>query len=238
MTVGFFQLFKIGFKIRILIYTLVILSATMANVFTAPLFKLFWILLLVVSAEAATFIFTRAAFENIVMAILHRGTVQPMPIEVQDLAQRMVVRIKTFKVAPNFHNAYTNGNNVVIGQTLMDELTKDELLAVIAHELAHIKENHLLIRLGVLIPIFFIATINFYGLPEILGGIAVLSYVMLVLTPLNWYLEVRADRLARQFVGAEAMKSALTILIGGKDMKEASETHPPIAKRIESLDKL
>lgn len=238
MKKSFFQIFKIGFKIRILIYALVVISSSFVNIFVNPVLKLFWLLVLVISAEATVYIFARTAFDNIIMAITHRGIVQPMPIETEELAQRMGVKVKKFKIAEKFRNAYTNGSDVVIGQILLDELNKEEILAVIAHELAHIKENHILVRIMAMVPIFFIATMSSPRLPEIFQSVYVLAYVIIVLTPFNYYLEKRADRLAGYYVGFETMKSALTILNGGRDMKEASETHPPTINRIKSLDKL
>jgi Zn-dependent protease with chaperone function len=219
------------------IYAIVTISATFVNFFVHPAVKLFWLLVLVISSEAAVFIFSRTAYESILMVLFHRGVVRPMPLEVKNLAQRMGVELKKFKIADNFRNAYTNGSNVVIGQTLLDELTREEILAVIAHELAHIKENHILIRIVAFIPIYFIATMSFQGLPYIFQGVAVLAYVIVVLTPLNWYLEIRADRLAGHYVGSDTMKSTLIVIHKGLDRKDASETHPPIGKRISSLDK-
>ncbi|MCX6278536.1 MAG: M48 family metalloprotease [Bacteroidetes bacterium] len=171
------------------------------------------------------------------MALRHKGLPHPIPDEIKQLSEQMGVKLKEFRVAERFDNAYTNGNDVVIGDLLLQGLKKDELLAVIAHEFAHIKENHLPIRFVSIIPLFLIANASFNHLPSLLQSIAALAYLMVVMIPFNWYLEIRADRLASKYVDASHLSSALTVLNGGRDLKEGSESHPPIRTRIQLLAK-
>jgi heat shock protein HtpX len=237
MTSAFFQILKIGFQKRLLVYALVVISAIFANLIINPVIQLFWLLVLVLSAEIFMFCITRTLFDNLIMSLRHRGLPHPIPDEIKQLSEQMGIKLKEFRVSERFDNAYTNGNDVVIGDHLLQSLKKDELMAVIAHEFAHIKEYHLPIRFVSIMPLFFIVNASFNHLPPLLQSIAALAYLMVVMIPLNWYLEIRADRLAAKYVDGCHLSSALMVLNGGRDMKEGSESHPPIKTRILLLAK-
>jgi Zn-dependent protease with chaperone function len=73
---------------------------------------------------------------------------------------------------------------------------------------------------------------------SVLTSIAMLAYMMVVMIPIDWYLEVRADRIAARFVGKEHIKSALLVLSRSSDPEEPSEDHPPITGRLKLIEKL
>lgn len=72
----------------------------------------------------------------------------------------------------------------------------------------------------------------------IMVGIALLAYMTIVMTPINWYLEVRADRIAARFTGKKNIKSALLTFANKEKLGMSSETHPSISERVKLIEKL
>jgi STE24 endopeptidase len=140
-------------------------------------------------------------------------------------------------------NAYFTGfgknRRVVFFDTLLERLTPDEIIAVLAHELGHFKHKHILKRIvfsfaGAL---FFFAVLGwlaqqswFYTdlgvIPQLGGrndGMALLLFSMVIpvfafaFTPLfSWFSrrdEFQADRFATQQSSAEQLVSALVKLV-------------------------
>ena len=186
-------------------------------------------------ASVELYLFLNQAIKSFLILIRNRGIPQPIPTEVSKLANKMGVKIKDFRIADGMLNAYTTGRKVVIGSRLIEKLEKDELLAIIAHELAHIKENHLTIRLVVVILTVSLGMISWSNLPDTMVTYALLGYITIVLIPVNHWIEHRADKLAGEMVGCESLKSALLKISEGSDIKEPSETHPSIFNRVKFL---
>jgi Zn-dependent protease with chaperone function len=148
--------------------------------------------------------------------------------------------------------AYVCGKSLVLGKELLEDFTFDERQAVVGHELGHVKENHALLRLVLLAPLLVVPLYGWSMLSSpiffselltqmmlaVMLNIAMLAYVMLAAIPVNWYLEVRADRISARYLGKESIKSALLKFGKKKNLKEPSETHPSIAERVKAIDKL
>jgi len=75
----------------------------------------------------------------------------------------------------------------------------------------------------------------FFNVPGLFQAYAILAFVSIVTIPINWRFEFDADADGKKFVGAGYMASTLQKISAGKNLNEASETHPPISKRIERL---
>lgn len=166
-----------------------------------------------------------------------KAEVVPVPLEISRLADKMGVRIKEFRIRRNFCNAYVKNGVLVLGKELIEKLNLQQCLAVVAHELGHIKEKHVLIRFLALIPIL-LSAYTWLELPLSFCLIALFAYTYVMMIPINWWLETRADKIAAKYVGKKHIKSALFILAGKKNLNEPSETHPPTIKRIEVVDEV
>src|SRR3990172_7384144 len=146
-------------------------------------------------------------------------------------------------------NAYFTGigrvKRIVLFDTLIAQMTHDEILAVLAHEVGHWKKRHVIKRLlmtEILALVgFFLAfrVLQWDGLPRLLGqgqvsfyaGVVLVGFfgslVMFPLTPLFSYLSRRdereADRFASDLTGRpQAMASALVKL----SRENLSNLHP------------
>jgi STE24 endopeptidase len=167
-------------------------------------------------------------------------------------------------------NAYFTGlgstKKIVLYDTLIKQLTEDELEAVLAHEIGHYKHNHILKGLGislfmvllflVLIEVFrshFVLYESFEVLPSAHTALFILIQlsvpVLFFISPLFSYFsrknEYAADHYASSVCSTEALSSAL-LKIGDKNLSDPNPhplyvfmhySHPPISQRIAALNK-
>jgi STE24 endopeptidase len=146
-------------------------------------------------------------------------------------------------------NAYFTGigrvKRIVLFDTLIDQMTQDEILAVLAHEVGHWKKRHVLKRIILTEMVAFAGLFTAYrllqweGLPGIIGSgplsfyakVIVVGFlgslVMFPLTPIFSFLSRRdehdADRFASFLTGnSEALSSALIKL----SRENLSNLHP------------
>jgi len=119
---------------------------------------------------------------------------------------------------------------VLVSDYLVDKFDGRELDAVMAHEICHGKEHHLVIRVAVFAALLF------------LGGLTGFPFLVLyvggpVLALIGRTTEKRADDYAARTVGADAMVAALRHLAVLNDVSVGakSQTHPSIARRITRL---
>jgi Zn-dependent protease with chaperone function len=157
-----------------------------------------------------------------------------MPSEYIDLAGKMGVSVERFGVEEGLNNAYTIGKKVVLGKKLMEKTEAKHLLAIVVHELGHIKGRHQ-IKTLVMLFLLFISIIPLSSLPPLMFWITVMVYFNITLIPVCWKMAFDADRLAAEYVGIEDVKEAL-LAISGKNIDEPCETHPSIAERIKNLN--
>jgi Zn-dependent protease with chaperone function len=230
---------KVGFKKRLVVLSLVIISTTFYVVLANPLVRIAWLLVFFVSAELFTFIYTPTYLGNLWLRLTYKKkTVQvDIPEEIVKLLNQIGVRIKELRIHldPNFRNAYVVGRTVVVGLPIIKELNVDEGQAVVAHELGHIKENHSLARflvsLGSLLSLW-----SWFGLPFQILAISSLAYFTVVMIPFIWIIEYRADQVAIRFAGGNNLKSALLKIADKKNLKEPSEDHPSIFNRLKLIE--
>ncbi|AEC52632.1 putative protein caax prenyl protease 1 related protein [Pyrococcus sp. NA2] len=149
------------------------------------------------------------------------------------------------------------GKTVFITEGLLENLDKDEILAVIAHELGHIKKKHLLKDYGVVIlsiaPLsllpFILESIHASSFVEI--ALIIASFAILILGMLYRYMrmtfqhEFEADEFAANLVGAEAMIRALEKISEREKIPRRTpkwfnilHRHPSIEERIDRLKSL
>jgi STE24 endopeptidase len=152
-------------------------------------------------------------------------------------------------------NAYFTGigrvKRIVLFDTLIDQMTHEELLAVLAHEIGHWKKRHILKRI-VLTEVMafsglFLAyhLLNWDGLPKVIGlstaslfaRVVILGFlsslVMFPLTPLFAALSRRdereADRYAADLIGSPAAMASALVKLSRENLANL-HPHPLYAK--------
>ncbi|WP_455509647.1 M48 family metallopeptidase [Butyricimonas paravirosa] len=169
-------------------------------------------------------------------------------------------------------NAYFTGlgpkKRVVLYDTLIDELTEEEIVAVLAHEVGHYKKRHTLrsmvvsvIQLGVLFWLFSLC-VNNAALSEALGGdrayfqLGLIAFAILY-SPVNLILgvgmnvwsrsnEYEADAFAVQYYEGDYLVSGLK-KISVKSLSNLTPhplyeciyySHPSLLKRIDAIKRI
>jgi len=241
-----------SFKKRFVLYYLVVLAMTLFGTFPLMIVKLgAFVVFMVASAlflpvAASHFILTFRQFA------VHRSRVKlPVSAEILYLAKKAGVEVKELGIV-KADTAYVMGKSLVLGTDLVKKLSFDERQAVVAHELGHIKRRHVVIRCVWLVPLLALLMLSWSNLYvpifvsesitqiilTVMLNISGLAFLLMVLIPINWYIEQDADKFAAKLVGKEHIKSALLKFVEGKNFEEPSETHPSIAERVKRIDKL
>jgi len=239
-----------SFKKRFVLYYLVVLAMTLFGTFPLMIVKLgAFVVFMVASAlflpvAASHFILTFRQFA------VHRSRVKlPVSAEILYLAKKAGVEVKELGIV-KADTAYVMGKSLVLGTYLLKKLSFDERQAVVAHELGHIKRRHVVIRCVWLVPLLALLMLSWSNLYvpifvsesitqiilTVMLNISGLAFLLMVLIPINWYIEQDADKFAAKLVGKEHIKSALLKFVEGKNFEEPSETHPSIAERVKRID--
>lgn len=236
---------------RLALYEIIVLSLTVFGRFPNLTVKYFAFIAFVV----ASLIFLPVAASEFVsylrLILAHRNRVKcPVSREIAALAKQMNVQVKELGFVKGC-TAYVWGKCLVLGMALLERLSFDQRQAVVAHELAHIKQRFVIWRLVFMIPLLAIPYYSWWELTSpifftesltqlmitIMVAIALLAYIRVVMIPVNWLLEARADRTAAKFVGKETVKSALLALVNKEEYETSSETHPSISNRLKYIEK-
>jgi len=183
----------------------------------------------------------------------------PLRDEIIEFCKRNGVKISDVKIIKDlpekFANAGVSGilhKYVFLTDHLIDNFSKEEVLAIVAHEIGHVKERHNLIS-GIYTIAFFIVWIYSSQLLD-LFSLSPYAYMMLwfvvmlafflILGRIMVYLEYRADRFAAETVGKDLYIKALTKLAEINVMKRKTgklfnlfTLHPSIDERIKKLMK-
>ncbi len=233
------SLFKVGFKGRFLVAYTVVIAATLFNIFPQPFVRLTILIAFIPISKVFVWTFVNRSLSS--MFIRRNVNWQPIPDWLAKIAEEMKVKVKKFGIKEGLDNAYsTITGTIVIGQKLYDRLTRDALIGVAGHELAHIKKAHILKIAIYLLVILELTAFSFVTLPTAMACLATVAYITIAMIPFSWWYELQADALAAntESVGVERVKAALLSLAEGKNITEHSETHPSIATRIKRLDRL
>jgi len=241
-----------SFKKRFVLYCFVVLSGSIFGSFPSLLVKLCALSVFVVSSVFFLPIAVSQFASAIKQLTMHKSGIQvSIPLEIANLANKAGVTIKELRIV-KANIAYVIGKSLVLGIELVDKLDRNELLAVVAHELGHIKRRHLLIKIAFLIlfwiilmlswssfssPIFLNETVTQIILTVVLN-IMEFAFLLVVFIPINWLIEFDADKFAAKLVGKEHIKSALLKIVDADEVEEPSETHPSVAERVNRIDKL
>lgn len=228
--------FKTNFKRRFAVCFITVVSAVFFNVFANPLMKVLWLLLFLAASELYVASYAPIYAASIKLRIDHRNTKpMPIPVEIAALFDSANLREIELRVKDGFYNAYAKGQSIVLGTDLIKDLSMGEILALVAHEVGHIKEHHRILIFLLSMPLVLLGY-TLTTLPPIMAGLALMAYQTIVTTPINWYLEARADRYARKIAGKNELKGLLAKLSRRQDPKEPTESHPPLGVRSKLVD--
>lgn len=230
---------KIRFKMRMIIFSVVVLGMSFFGIATTPLLKSFFLLFTFPFIPIMAYITTVDSFnraKTMILFFLKKGKEIPVPDEIVSLAKKMGVKINKVKMIPGELNAGISPNgNIFIGEEILPLLSKQEFQAVFAHEFSHVKRKHHIKKMLATLGFLLIGYVVFFNIPSLFQAYAILGFLSICTIPFNWHFEFEADEDGKKFVGASHMASALCKISGNKNPDEASETHPPINKRIEKL---
>ena len=165
-------------------------------------------------------------------------------------------------------NAYFAGlgktKRVVLFDTFLKKLNKDEILAVLGHELGHFKHKDIIKNIAVMGGVLFVIFAIFGNLPDSLfkslgipkNGVNIIilmllfsDLIMFILQPvinaISRHNEFEADEFGAELVNAKILARALRKLVReNKHFPKVSKlysfiyyTHPPVIERIEKLEK-
>jgi STE24 endopeptidase len=178
--------------------------------------------------------------------LLRRGGVRVRGIRVLDTRGQKVANALIIGPVPRLRY-------IVVTDHLLHSLEPDEVDAIVAHEMGHAKQHHLLIKLGVLLAIAaaLVGAAVLGGRllvgvdPVVLllaGPLLLLLSVLLVQGGVGQLLERRADEYAARLVGVEPVVRALDRLAETNMLKRRTGVlwnlathHPGIEQRVERL---
>jgi Zn-dependent protease with chaperone function len=187
---------------------------------------------------------------------------EPLRSRLQELLRRGGVRVRGIRVldtrAQKVANALIMGpvprlRYIVVTDHLLQSLEPDEVDAIVAHEMGHAKQHHLLIKLGVVLAVAvgLVGALALGG--RLLAGvdpavlvlaapILLLLAVLPVQGGLGLLLERKADEYAARLVGVDPTVRALEKLADSNMMKRRTGVlwnlathHPGIEQRVERL---
>ena len=154
-------------------------------------------------------------------------------------------------------NAYCTGGIpnsrlIIVANNLRDHLRREELKAIIYHEIGHHKRYHILKLFFINVAVMLIAFYLFRYILEMglntgvevlmVAVIAAVQGLMIYYVPAKFmvHMEYQADLFAKKHCGEEAVNSALVKLdeISEGKLTKGNITHPNLEKRIRNLQKV
>jgi STE24 endopeptidase len=168
-----------------------------------------------------------------------------------DVATPRIVKARARKMANAYQVGWLPGlKYLAISDYLIDEFTGSELDAIIAHELAHARLRHSLVRSLIgsfLVAAFWIMILNLVSganNPGVaLGALAGLLVTARLARSIPIRQEVAADDFAARIVGPAALASALSrlaqinaVAVSTSPKWDKQVGHPSIARRVARLE--
>lgn len=161
-------------------------------------------------------------------------------------------------------NAYFGGlgksKRVVLFDTLLSKVTKNELLAILGHELAHFKHKDLIKNIFIMAVLLFILFLIAGNLPNVIfngfqkNGASIICVLILIFSLISFYFlpivnyfsrkaEYKADEFGSNLTNANDLGSALVKLVNENKAFPYSHkiyiffymSHPPLIERLKAL---
>jgi Zn-dependent protease with chaperone function len=164
--------------------------------------------------------------------------------------------VKIRIINQNLINAFATGvlpfsKIILLGAPLFKQFTKDELKAIIAHEIGHTRKHHLLyltlimiliqISLLILHQFFILPLISLYGLGWVYKGISIGILFVLGNEVFSYFqrkTEYSADKFAAEAVGKTNYANVLRKLdeVTGGKLQSKTATHPTLNERLNHIE--
>jgi STE24 endopeptidase len=241
---------KVSFNRRMYLYAIGVISGTLFGSFPNLLVR-FLCLGIFITAFALLTPFLTSLVAWQIKAFFSRkyDADQRIKNEVNKVAELLGVKVKKVLIAKGLCNAYVVFGTLVLGEELLERLGPSQRRAVFAHELGHLKEKHVWLRMlaAVATPtlplwawqrLYFPVIINEYFtqlMLSIMISLILFAFSVVAMVPLNWQLEIRADRFMVDVVGKASAISALLAITTREKFKEPSEDHPSVSERIKII---
>jgi Zn-dependent protease with chaperone function len=179
--------------------------------------------------------------------------------ELEKIIQGKGYEYNLIVIKGNIINAYATGilpfsKTILIGQTLKENMSKQNLLAIIFHEIGHLKLNHLaklyfintllslLSLIAFFVRIFFLQEVKstiYEPLSIFILGLFIGLCFWYIPGKIQYKLELEADFFASKVIGVKEFEKALIELDSLSDglVSKGGITHPKLLKRIKNIYK-
>jgi Zn-dependent protease with chaperone function len=161
--------------------------------------------------------------------------------ELRQLRQSMGIKkeIKV-RIVPNWLNAEARFSTIEIGQPVLVNMDAASRKALIAHELGHIKGNHSLKMIPVIVAALILMLILSLFTPlgiSMFTFLVPVAFIGIAIRFISWPLEYEADLIASQHTNNNGVISSLTILSKMRNTNATRDfySHPSVDKRIANL---
>jgi Zn-dependent protease with chaperone function len=239
---------RVGIRRKLLVCILVLVTSYLYSLTHDPYVRLASIVGVLLTSELMIMLWVPSFINNVGMAFAKKGViswqVRPEFKKLLELAESQGVHLnkkKPIGIRKNFDNAYANPltKQIVIGDKLIGRLKEPQLVALTAHEIAHIKRNHQLKTLiwTMSIPTFLAAPLVIAGTPTIVLDMVFYASFFITFLFINWHNEYDADHTGATVAGFASMVSLFKQIVPKNQWKDESETHPSIMSRIFKLKK-
>lgn len=241
---------KLNFNKRLVLYEIGVSSFVLSGIFPNSLVSSFCLFICLTTYMLLTpFLASTFTFQLRSLFAKKYEADQNIRKEVSEVADQLGAKVEKVYIVKGLCNAYVRFHTLYIGEELLNRLNYYTRKAVFAHELGHIKERHLWFKIPATVVPMVLPLWSWRSLQwpiiinelftqlmlVILIEIVLLTYLIVFNIPINWYLEMRADRLAVQIAGKAATISALLAIVRKEKIKTPSEDHPAISERIKQI---
>lgn len=156
------------------------------------------------------------------------------------LAMAMKVKLhkrQPFGIMDSLDNAFTEPNTrqIVFGKSLFDRLEKMERRALAAHELAHLKYNHLVKQFFIPLVVSFFMPLTIPENPYLIRAPLYLAIFFMLFAFIGRRNEYAADNTAVAQTNSEVVISLLRKFAPQDQWSSETEVHPSIDNRIARL---
>jgi len=239
----------VGLKSKWFICLLVIFAGYLSYLVPNPYLRLAARLTLLVAAEVMIITWGNFFLTNFLDSFKKKGHISWDNSITSERLRKMAAGLgikmhqrRPLGIRANYPNAYAIPwtRQIVVGETLLKELSEDELSALLGHELSHIKQNHgpFLMIWAMYSAIVVAASLATLNAPNTVIYVVSGAAFFLVFSIVSRRFERAADAGAAAIVGSDAVIALLKHIVPQTRWKQESETHPSVIKRIRQLRKL
>jgi Zn-dependent protease with chaperone function len=160
----------------------------------------------------------------------------------QKLVERMRVKLDKkhpFVLKRRLNNAFSDPlmMRVILGAALVNRLESQERMALVSHELTHLKKEHVIKQLLLLLSLYVPLAFTLRREPDFIFGAVWMALFLTLFPYVSRRFEYEADAGAAAETSPEASISLLKKLKAEERWGREAVTHPSIQSRVERLRK-